>query len=127
VVRDLRAKGSTPAERLQKIGERVGLPAHGKAHELFSLADPMSRILIALESGALSQIETIPILYLDETPLSRDIKTIITDWSSATGRNVKGESVTAPINAMATQPASSALSTAGLSPNGGTPAVASAT
>jgi hypothetical protein len=127
VVRDLRAKGATPAERLQKIGERVGLPAHGKAHELFALADPMSRLMIALESGSLSSIDTVPVLYHDQTPLSRDIKTIITDWSSATGRNVKGEPVTAPINAMATQPAPPALSSAGFSTNGATPAVASTT
>jgi hypothetical protein len=127
VVKDLRAQGSNEAERLRKIGERVGLPAHGKAHELFSLADPMSRLLIAIESGSLSNAGNVPVLYLEGTPLSNDIKTIITDWSSATGRNVKGEPVTVSPSAVSTAAAPRALAPAGLSPNGGTPATVAGT
>ena len=125
VVVDLRAKGATPAERLQKIGERVGLPAHGRAHELFSLADPMSRLMIALESGSLSSIGTVPVLYLEGTPLRRDIETIMTDWSSATGRNVKGD----PVNVSPSVPltATPALTPTVASSNGSAPALASAT
>jgi len=127
VVRDLRAQGSNEAERLRKIGERVGLPAHGKAHELFSLADPMSRLLIAIESGSLSNIDTVPVLYRDNTPLSPDVKSIITDWSSATGRNVKGEPVTVSPGIPSAATAAPALSPAGGSPNGGAPATVTRT
>jgi hypothetical protein len=105
IVKDLKADGSNPAERLRAIGERVGVPAHGRAYDLFSLADPISRILIAIESGSLSQLANVPLLYrqrdtppVPPTPLREDITTIITNWSSATGRNIKAEPVTASPN-----------------------------
>jgi hypothetical protein len=124
IVLDLKAQGSGPSERLRAIGERVGLPAHGRAHDLFNLADPMSRILIAIESGSLSRLENVPLLYrqrdtlpsLQPTPLRNDITTIITNWSSATGRNIKADPVIASPAAM--PPATSAAT---LSPNGGSP------
>jgi hypothetical protein len=105
IVKDLKADGSNPAERLRAIGERVGIPAQGRAYDLFSLADPISRILIAIESGSLSQLANVPLLYrqrdtppVPPTPLREDITTIITNWSSATGRNIKAEPVTASPN-----------------------------
>ena len=106
IVKDLKADGSGPSERLRAIGERVGIPAHGRAYDLFNLADPMSRIMIAIESGSLSQSQNVPLLYrlrdtpppLPATPLRDDITTIITNWSSATGRNMKAEPVTASPN-----------------------------
>src|SRR5215212_7994880 len=106
IVLDLKADGSGPSERLRAIGERVGIPAHGRAYDLFNLADPMSRIMIAIESGSLSQSQNVPLLYrlrdtpppLPATPLRDDITTIITNWSSATGRNMKAEPVTASPN-----------------------------
>src|SRR5215208_251659 len=101
IVKDLKANGSNPAERLRAIGERVGLPAHGRAHDLFNLADPMSRLLIAIESGSLSNVANVPVLYTGgppplppPTPLRNDIQTIITNWASATGRNMKAKPVT---------------------------------
>jgi hypothetical protein len=129
IVKDLKAEGSNPAERLRAIGERVGLPAHGRAYDLFGLADPMSRILIAIESGSLSQLANVPLLYrqrdtppVPPTPLRDDITTIITNWSSATGRNIKADPVTASVGAVspATVP-SGAIAPATLSPNGGSP------
>ena len=130
IVLDLKAQGSGPSERLRAIGERVGLPAHGRAHDLFNLADPMSRILIAIESGSLSRLENVPLLYrqrdtpppLQPTPLRNDITTIITNWSSATGRNIKADPVTASPNGAVTPAAvPPAISAATMSPNGGSP------
>ena len=127
IVLDLKAQGSGPSERLRAIGERVGVPAHGRAYDLFNLADPMSRILIAIESGSLSQIENVPLLYrqrdtpppVPATPLRDDITTIITNWSSATGRNIKAEPVTAsPNGAVSPATAPSAISPATVSADG---------
>ena len=126
IVRDLKADGSNSAERLRAIGERVGLPIHGKAYDLFGLADPMSKILIAIESGTFNNVANVPLLYRDPpTQLRNDIQTIIMNWSSATGRNMKAEPVTVSPNgavspASVTPPISSASASSGaLSPDGG--------
>lgn len=95
VVKDLKAEGTNEAERLTKIGQRVGLPAHEKSPDFFSLADPMSRVLIAIESEIFSDAANVPLLYSRNSPLRNDLAEIITDWSSATGRNVKAEPVVA--------------------------------
>ena len=39
IVLDLKAEATSAAERLQKIGERVGLPAHSRSDSYFRLAD----------------------------------------------------------------------------------------
>src|SRR5215217_5600604 len=134
IVKDLKADGSNPGERLRAIGERVGLPAHGKAYDLFGLADPMSRLLIAIESGSLSNAANVPVLYAGgppplppPTPLRIDVQTIITNWSSATGRNMKAEPVTASPGAIPPATASPAITPAGLSTNGGSPVPVSRT
>jgi hypothetical protein len=129
IVKDLKADGSNPGERLRAIGERVGLPVHGKVYDLFGLADPMSRILIAVESGTFNDVANVRLLYRDPpTQLRNDIQTIITNWSSATGRNMKADPVTASLNgAISPGPvpsgaiAPAATSPATLSPNGGSP------
>ncbi len=54
IVRDLRAETDSAAERLFKIAERVGLPAHGLSSNYFDVADDISRVLITIETGALS-------------------------------------------------------------------------
>jgi len=127
IVRDLKADGSTPAERLRAIGERVGLPIHGKAYDLFGLADPMSRVLIAIESGSFNSPTNVEILYgHPPTQIRNDIETIITHWSSATGRSMKAEPVAASPNgvistaSMPTAVSSTTTASPGaLSPDGG--------
>jgi hypothetical protein len=116
IVVDLKAQGSSPGERLKKIAERVGLPAHGRAEDLFSLAEPMSRLLLEIESGQFNDIGQVPSFYRDppvNVPTNRlrdDIETIITNWSTATGHNIKGEPVSV---------SPGAVSSATVSPNGG--------
>jgi len=121
IVADLKAEGANPAERLRKIGDRVGLPAHVKSHDFFSLAEPLSRILLAIESETFNVPQNVRPLYATGSPLRNDITEIIQAWSSATGRNVKAEPVTASPGAMSITAASRAISPAGASPNGSAP------
>jgi len=122
IVVDLKAEASNPAERLKKIGERVGLPPHGKAEDLFALAEPMSRVLLAIESGDFNTMEAVNLFYddkhftgtTDKNILPDDIRGIITNWSSAIGRNIKGEPVT--VSSGAVSPAT--VPSGAISPNG---------
>ena len=95
IVVDLRAEATSASDRLRKIGERVGLAPHVRAHDFFSLADPMSRLLIAVESETFNEPGNVLPLYAKHSPLRNDISEIINVWSSATGRNTKAEPVTA--------------------------------
>ena len=54
VVVDLRAGGPSEEERLRLIGERVGVPAHGRSHSYFQIATPISILLTEIELGAFS-------------------------------------------------------------------------
>ena len=51
IIQDLRAQAASPEERLFKIAQRVGLPAHGLSKSYFDIADSISRILIEIETG----------------------------------------------------------------------------
>ncbi len=93
VVLDLKAEGENAAERLRKIGERVGLPSHARANDFFSLAEPMSRLLIAVEADVFDDSTKVKPLYAEGSPLRKDTGEIITSWSSATGRNLKADPV----------------------------------
>lgn len=95
IVKDLKAEAVNASDRLRKIGERVGLPAHVKSADFFSLAEPMSRLLIAIESGTFNTPANVRPLYATGSPIRNDIMEIIASWSSATGRNIKAEPVTA--------------------------------
>jgi hypothetical protein len=92
IVRDLKADSTSPEERLRKIGERVGVPAHGKSMSYFQLAEPMSRILIALETGLYNDPGDVPALYAPGA-VRDDMMTIVTHWSIATGRDIKAGKV----------------------------------
>jgi hypothetical protein len=89
IVKDLKAEAAGASDRLQKIAERAGSPAHAKAGDFFALAEPMSRLLIALESGTFNSPTNVRALYATGSPLRNDIAEIITAWSSATGRDLK--------------------------------------
>lgn len=93
IVVDLKAEASSPAERLQKIGERVGLPAHGRADAYFHLAENLSLLLRALEQGTFNTPAGAPALYLTTT-FAEAVQQTITHWSIATGRDVKSPGVT---------------------------------
>lgn len=82
IVEDLRAEATSEAERLQKIAERVGLPHHGKSEDYFELAGPMAGFLLQIEDGTLTDVASF-------LGLGQQLQTIITHWSSATGKVLK--------------------------------------
>lgn len=100
IVTDLKAEAPSAAERLEKIGERVGLPAHSRSDSYFYLAENMSLVLRALELGTFNEATRATALF--QTGAFQDaMQQIITHWSIATGRDVKVR----PVTVAAPQPA----------------------
>ncbi|MEO8381015.1 MAG: hypothetical protein ABI779_15240 [Acidobacteriota bacterium] len=97
IVRSLRAEAVGVENILFKIAERVGLPAHGLAKSFFDIADPISRLLIQIETGAYNTTAAVRALYDKSIPDSPepDIRTIITHWTAITGHDVKARKVSA--------------------------------
>ena len=97
IIQDLRAQAASPEERLFKIAQRVGLPAHGLSKSYFDIADSISRILIEIETGIFNTRAGVPALYTP-TPGGGDpeeaMRTIIEYWSRITGREMKARRVT---------------------------------
>jgi hypothetical protein len=98
IVIDLNARAQGVADRLLKIGERVGLPAHARSDAYFQLAAPLSNVLLAIESNA---VTAAPQLYSGF--YMNDMLAIITHWSVATGRNIKDATARQPISSVLRQ------------------------
>lgn len=95
IIRDLRAEAASPEERLFKIAQRVGLPAHGLSKNYFDIADSISRILIEIETGLYNTAAAAPALYTPVTGGPEEaMQTIIRHWSIITGREMKARKVT---------------------------------
>ena len=92
IVQSLRAEAASPEQRLFKIAQRVGLPAHGLSKSYFDIADTISRVLILIETGAYNSSDAAPAFY-NEGPLQNAMKTIIRHWSIITGREMKARRV----------------------------------
>jgi hypothetical protein len=94
IILDLRADANSAEERLFKIAQRVGFPAHGLAKSYFEIAEPLSRLLIAIEQGTFNDVAAVPALY---TPAaggpSEDTDVIMTHWSLIRGRDIKTKKV----------------------------------
>ncbi len=98
IVRALRAEANGTEQRLFKVAERVGLPAHGLSKHFFDIADAISRILIQIETGDFDFAEAVPALYTPAPgPTSPEsaMRKIITHWTAITGRDVKARKVAA--------------------------------
>jgi hypothetical protein len=100
IIVDLKVEAANagPEERLFKIAQRVGLPAHGLSKSYFDIAGPISRILIQIETGVYNNPAAVPALYTPSPPApprgpEPDVVTIITHWSVITGRDVKAGKV----------------------------------
>ncbi len=94
IVRDLLATGPSPEERLRLIGERVGVPSHGRSHSYFIIAPLISTLLTEIELGRLDSIPEIETLFAPPpaggtNPIRDDTSRIITHWSMITGRDLK--------------------------------------
>ena len=92
IVQSLRAEAASPEQRLFKIAQRVGLPAHGLSKSYFDIADPISRVLILIETGAYNTPDAAPAFFKDGD-IQTNMKTVITHWCAITGRDVKARKV----------------------------------
>jgi transcriptional regulator with XRE-family HTH domain len=96
IVKSLRAEAVGVENRLFKIAERVGLPAHGLSKSFFDIADPISRLLIQIEMGTYNDSNAVRPLYdhkLYPDGPEREMRTIITHWTAITGHDVKARKV----------------------------------
>jgi hypothetical protein len=89
IVVDLRAVASSPEQRLFKIAERVGLPAHGLSASYFDIADDISAVLILIEAVGTAIVPSLQI----PGNLVTAMNNIITHWSLITGRDMKAGKV----------------------------------
>lgn len=87
VVVDLKAESTSAANRLKLIGNRVGLAAHSKSPALFSMSEDLSILLRTIESAVVSP-STVTVLYAPG-PIGEASRRVITEWSAATGRDLK--------------------------------------
>jgi hypothetical protein len=95
LVVDLQATATNPAERLAKLGERVGMVPAPRSRELFELAEPMSALLWGIELGRFNTGPAAAALFLPNavndppTKLNTEVNRIIDLWQSATGTRIK--------------------------------------
>jgi hypothetical protein len=123
VVLDLRAQGTDAADRLIKLGDRVGIKPPAHARELFEMAELASGLVRFIELGYFGNTASVQALYAAPSQLRDDVQRIIDLWEMATGSTLK-----APIVRMAGQPggvlrtgAAPARSLHQPPPRGGTP------
>lgn len=95
IIVDLRADGASPEQRLFKIAQLVGVPAHGLSRHYFTIAEEISAVLILIESDAFPNANSVRAYYDPTAPntLSATMNTIITHWSEITGRDIKAGKV----------------------------------
>jgi hypothetical protein len=97
VVVDLKAQATNEEQRLFKIAQLVGAPAHGLSGSYFELADEISRVLLLIESGFFAANPTAIVgFYTPGNPLEEAMRTIITHWSVISGRDIKSGKVAPP-------------------------------
>ncbi len=95
IVQSLRAEGTSPEQRLHKMAQRVGKPAHALSKNFFDMADAISRILILIETGRYNTENNVAELYTDGVGPKDDVQKIITHWSITTGHELKAKKVVA--------------------------------
>lgn len=97
IIQSLRAEATGPEQRLFKLAQRVGLPAHGHSKSYFDIADPISRVLIHIEASGTGIVTDLVVTKSNAAPslnpLQTDMNTIITHWSLITGRDIKAGKV----------------------------------
>lgn len=90
VIKDLKADSTSAANRLKLIGDRVGLPAHSKSAALFSMCEDLSILLRTIETAVIDPA-TVTLLYMPG-PVAEASRRVITEWSAATGKDLKARS-----------------------------------
>lgn len=101
IVQFLKCESSTMGERLIKIGNRVGIPAHTKCQTLFEMAGAAANILRTVEQGQiLDNPAVMPSIITSLLPgtigasqknknYMSDFLTVINNWEKATGHKIK--------------------------------------
>lgn len=90
VVADLRAEATSASDRLQIIGQRVGMSPHSKSAPFFSMAQELSDFLRVIESGVVANPNLSQLLYLPAPPaIGAQTRRVITEWAAATGKDLK--------------------------------------
>ena len=103
IVEDLGAEGSSPGDRLRLMGERVGLAAHTRSAAFFSMSAEISKLLRVIEAGIVDNADNAWVLYASTStstapgikrpvPIGSETRRVITEWSAATGKNLKERS-----------------------------------
>jgi hypothetical protein len=95
VIKDLRVEGTSAEQVLFKIAQMVGLPANGLADHYFEIAEPISDVLIALETDRFKTSGAARAFYDPSfgNNMSGAINKIITHWSAITGHDLKAGKV----------------------------------
>ncbi len=111
IVEDLRATATNASDRLKLIGAKVGLPAHSKASSLLAMADDLSLLLRTIESNLIPSPDFAYVLYQDGffpnstvKLLGSTCRRIITEWSAATGRDLKSRKAPMEVRPRTSQP-----------------------
>ncbi len=104
IVRDLKAEATSPADRLARIAQRVGMSPAARSREMFRLAEPMSCLLRAIEARLFSEPIAASALFDPNRPLGIEMRDIIDMWQSATGERVKDRPVDAAMVPLSPQP-----------------------
>jgi hypothetical protein len=89
IVKDLRAEAESEEQRLYKIAQQVGVPAHGLSASFFEIADDLSRILLLIETGIFNDIPGAVAALYNSGAIERSMRKIITHWSIISGRDMK--------------------------------------
>ncbi|MFC3816725.1 hypothetical protein [Lysobacter sp. GCM10012299] len=97
VVADLKAQSTSSANRLRMIGSRVGLPAHSKSAALLSMSEHISFLLRTIESAVITE-SNVTMLYQPGTGLGEATRRVITEWSAATGKDLKARAKPVDVN-----------------------------
>jgi hypothetical protein len=88
IIQDMRTEATTPDERLRRLGEAVGVPAHPKTRSLLKLAERVSLLLIEIEQDVYTNNESVKRLY-EGGETTQDMLEIINEWSILVDRDMK--------------------------------------
>jgi hypothetical protein len=104
IVVDLKAAATSPADRLARIAERLGMKPAARSRELFELAEPMSSLLRAIELDTFGNSTAASTLHATGTVLAEEMRNLINLWQSATGEHVKDRPVGGGTVSISAQP-----------------------
>jgi hypothetical protein len=98
IVRALKSEAENPADRLIKLGQIVGVPAHSRSASYIQLGNLLGFLLTEIEAGIYNVPSTAQNLY--QVPsIAQRMGEIITLYMNATGRDLKASTVSLALRA----------------------------